>query len=118
MFAALVFAALELAVLVFAAFRLNPLCFALSPVALGIVFFYSYTKRFTWATQFFLGLSLAVAMSATNVIDIAIFMLGLSSAELTANWGQWWWWRFNGKARLAASFGGPVVFLCLSLIHI
>ena len=59
-----------------------------------------------------MGLSLAVAMSATNVIDIAVFMLGLSSAELTANWGQWWWWRFNGQARLAASFGGPVIFLC------
>ena len=59
-----------------------------------------------------MGLSLAVATSATNVIDIAVFMLGLSSAELTANWGQWWWWRFNGKARLAASFGGPVIFLC------
>ena len=59
-----------------------------------------------------MGLSLVVAMSATNIIDIAVFMLGLSSAELTANWGQWWWWRFNGKARLAASFGGPVIFLC------
>jgi Na+/proline symporter len=58
-----------------------------------------------------MGLSLAVALSASNVIDIAVFMLGLSSAELTANWGQWWWWRFNGPARLAASFGGPVVFL-------
>lgn len=58
-----------------------------------------------------MGLSLTVALSATNVIDIAVFMLGLSSAELSANWGQWWWWRFNGKARLAASFGGPVVFL-------
>lgn len=58
-----------------------------------------------------MGLSLAVALSATNVIDIAVFMLGLSSAELSANWGQWWWWRFNGKARLAASFGGPVIFL-------
>ncbi len=58
-----------------------------------------------------MGLSLAVALSAGNVIDIAVFMLGLSSAELSANWGQWWWWRFNGKARLAASFGGPLVFL-------
>ena len=58
-----------------------------------------------------MGLSLAVALSAGNVIDIAVFMLGLSSAELSANWGQWWWWRFNGKARLAASFGGPVIFL-------
>ncbi len=40
---------------------INPLCFALSPVALAIVFFYSYTKRFTDAAQFFLGLALAVA---------------------------------------------------------
>ncbi len=40
---------------------LNPLCFALSPAALGIVFFYSFTKRFTDGAQFFLGLALAVA---------------------------------------------------------
>ena len=58
-----------------------------------------------------MALSILVAISATNVIDIAVFMLGLSSAELSANWGQWWWWRFNGAARLAASFGGPLVFL-------
>jgi Na+/proline symporter len=56
-------------------------------------------------------LALVVAARARNVIDISIFMLGLSSAELTANWAQWWWWRFNGKARLAASFGGPLIFL-------
>lgn len=40
---------------------LNPLCLMLSPVALGIVFFYSFTKRFTPLAQFFLGLALAVA---------------------------------------------------------
>jgi 4-hydroxybenzoate polyprenyltransferase len=40
---------------------INPLCLALSPVALGIIFFYSLTKRFTWAAQFFLGLALSVA---------------------------------------------------------
>jgi solute:Na+ symporter, SSS family len=56
-------------------------------------------------------MAVVVAVSARNVIDISIFMLGLSSAELTANWAQWWWWRFNGKARLAASFGGPLIFL-------
>jgi len=43
------------------AWAINPLCFALSPVALAIVFFYSFTKRFTHAAQFFLGLALAVA---------------------------------------------------------
>jgi len=58
-----------------------------------------------------MGLAILVATVAENVIDVSVFMLGLSSAELTANWGQWWWWRFNAKARLAASFGGPLIFL-------
>jgi 4-hydroxybenzoate polyprenyltransferase len=40
---------------------MNPLCFKLSPVALAIIFFYSLTKRFTHAAQFFLGLALAVS---------------------------------------------------------
>ncbi len=44
-----------------ATWPMNPLCFVLSPVALAIVFFYSFTKRFTHAAQFFLGLALAVA---------------------------------------------------------
>ena len=43
------------------AWWLNPLCAWLSPVALGIVFFYSLTKRFTHFAQFFLGLALSVA---------------------------------------------------------
>ena len=43
------------------AFMLGPLCFALSPVALAIVFWYSLAKRFTSYTQLFLGLALAVA---------------------------------------------------------
>jgi len=47
--------------LVYAAYQLNPLCFALSPVALAIIFFYSLTKRFTWASHLFLGLSLSIA---------------------------------------------------------
>ncbi len=42
-------------------FMLGPLCFALSPVALGIVFWYSVAKRVTTYTQLFLGLALAVA---------------------------------------------------------
>jgi 4-hydroxybenzoate polyprenyltransferase len=49
------------ALLVFAAWRLNPLCFALSPVALLVVWFYSLTKRFTPAAHLFLGLALGIA---------------------------------------------------------
>ncbi len=47
--------------LVFAAHELNPLCFYLSPVALGVVFFYSFTKRFTWLSHIFLGLGMGLA---------------------------------------------------------
>lgn len=49
------------AIFVFAAYQLNWICFSLSPVALAIVFFYSLTKRFTWASHLFLGLALAIA---------------------------------------------------------
>ncbi len=49
------------AIFIFAAAQLNWVCFALSPVALAIVCFYSLTKRFTWAAHLFLGLALAIA---------------------------------------------------------
>ena len=49
------------AAFVLAAGMLNPLALQLSPVALAILFLYSYMKRFTWGTHFFLGLSLACA---------------------------------------------------------
>jgi 4-hydroxybenzoate polyprenyltransferase len=45
----------------YAAWRLSPLCFWLSPVALAVVFWYSLAKRYTAWTQMFLGLAMAVA---------------------------------------------------------
>src|SRR5262245_65478472 len=45
------FVAISSALFVYAAWRLNPLCFMLSPVALAIVFWYSLAKRFTTWTQ-------------------------------------------------------------------
>lgn len=44
-----------------AAALLNPLCLALSPVALGWVLAYSYAKRFTSWPHLWLGMSLAIA---------------------------------------------------------
>lgn len=44
-----------------AAAMLNPLCLALSPVALAWVCFYSFTKRFTRYAHLVLGLGLAIA---------------------------------------------------------
>lgn len=56
-----VFVAVASVVFVYAASQLNAICFALSPVALAIVFWYSIAKRYTTWTQLFLGLAMAVA---------------------------------------------------------
>jgi 4-hydroxybenzoate polyprenyltransferase len=71
------------AIFIFAASRLNRLSLELSPLALGIIFFYSYTKRFTWLTHIFLGISLACAPIGAWIAlrgDIALspVMLGLA----------------------------------------
>ena len=58
---AALFVVVSSAVFMFAASRLNAVCFALSPVALAIVFWYSLAKRYTSWTQLFLGLAMAVA---------------------------------------------------------
>ena len=58
---ATVFVAAMSIAFVAAAAQLSRLCFLLSPVALGVIFWYSLAKRFTWATQFFLGLAMAIA---------------------------------------------------------
>lgn len=47
-----------------AARLLNPLCFKLAPVALGVVFFYSFTKRFTAFSHVVLGFALGIAPAA------------------------------------------------------
>jgi len=44
-----------------AAWRLNPLCLTLAPVAIGLLLFYSYSKRFTALSHLVLGLCLAAA---------------------------------------------------------
>jgi 4-hydroxybenzoate polyprenyltransferase len=55
------------AILIFAAYELNPLAFYLSPVALGIVFLYSFTKRFTRWSHVVLGLAMGTAPAAAWV---------------------------------------------------
>lgn len=76
-----VFTVASSALLVVSAYELNPLAFSLSPLALAIVFFYSYTKRFTFLSHAFLGLSLALApigawIAVTGRVEPAALMLG------------------------------------------
>ncbi len=52
------------AVFLVAAGALNPLCLRLAPIALAVVFFYSFTKRFTTFSHLVLGFSLGIAPAA------------------------------------------------------
>ena len=54
----------RLLVFLLAARALNPLCLRLAPVALAVVFFYSFTKRFTSFSHLILGFSLGIAPAA------------------------------------------------------
>ena len=77
------FTALTSLLLVVAAWQLNPLALALSPVALGVVFLYSYTKRFTHWCHAFLGLALAIAPVGAWVAvrgDLTLVPLALGAA--------------------------------------
>lgn len=58
------FTLLASAVLVLAAWQLNALALKLSPIALAILFSYSYTKRFTAWSHFVLGFCLGISPAA------------------------------------------------------
>jgi 4-hydroxybenzoate polyprenyltransferase len=58
---AITFTALMAALFIISAARLNPVCFYLSFPTLALLFFYSYTKRFTALSHLFLGLAIGLA---------------------------------------------------------
>jgi 4-hydroxybenzoate polyprenyltransferase len=75
-----IFTLVAVAIFVFAAWQLNPLALQLSPVAVAILFFYSFTKRFTNWSHLFLGLALGVAPAAawiaiTGGLDLRMLIL-------------------------------------------
>jgi 4-hydroxybenzoate polyprenyltransferase len=55
------FTALMSLVFLLGAWRLNRLTLILAPIVLAVLFLYSYTKRFTRWSHFFLGLALGIA---------------------------------------------------------
>jgi len=63
----LAFLVISVGLFFLAAALLNPLTLALAPIALLVLMFYSYTKRFTWLCHLFVGLSLGLAPAAAWV---------------------------------------------------
>jgi 4-hydroxybenzoate polyprenyltransferase len=58
---ALRFVILNAVIFIAATYFINPICFYLSPIALFVILFYSYTKRFTALCHIVLGLGLSLA---------------------------------------------------------
>jgi len=66
-----------------AAYKLNPLCFKLSPIALFVVTIYPYTKRFTWLSHIILGFALSIApvgawIAVKGTFDLEILLLSFA----------------------------------------
>src|SRR5688572_6952997 len=114
-----VFVAISSAVFVYAAWRLNPLCFLLSPVALVVVFWYSLAKRYTTWTQLFLGLAMAIApaggwLAAGGRGGWEPWLLGVAIGAWVAGFDVLYacqdidFDRANRLRSIPARFGGPV----------
>ena len=72
---------LSFGLLLVAAWQLSPLALKLFLPAVLILWFYSYTKRFTWMSHFYLGLTLGLApvgawVAITNSFAVAPLLLG------------------------------------------
>jgi 4-hydroxy-3-polyprenylbenzoate decarboxylase len=85
---------------VVAAGALNRLCLALSPIALGWVFLYSYTKRFTRFSHLVLGLGLGIAPVGGYL-------------AVTGQWSEPWWLLCALSLAVTTWVGGFDIFYAL-----
>jgi 4-hydroxybenzoate polyprenyltransferase len=92
--------AIAAAVFLWAAWALNPLCFALAPVALVFVAAYSYAKRFTHWSHVWLGLADGIATPAGYL-------------AVTGRWSHPWWLLPVGALAVTFWVGGFDVFYAL-----
>jgi 4-hydroxybenzoate polyprenyltransferase len=80
-------------IFVAAAWQLNSLCLVLSPIALGWVLFYSYTKRFTRWSHLVLGVGLSIAPVGGYL-------------AVTGHWSNPWWMLIALAVAVATWVGG------------
>ena len=78
-----IFVTVSSALFVFTCYWINELAFYCSPVVLAVVFLYSFTKRFTSFSHFFLGLALGLSpvggwIAVTGTIELPPILLGIA----------------------------------------
>lgn len=85
----IVFTIISFILLFWAAYELSSLALKLLPIAVFMLVFYSYTKRFTWLCHLVLGLTLGLAplggwVAVTNTMDWSAVLLYVTVAFWTA----------------------------------
>jgi 4-hydroxybenzoate polyprenyltransferase len=118
--------------LALAASQLNPLCLALSPLALAWVCFYSFTKRFTRWAHLVLGLGMSIApvggyLAVTGQWSRPWWLLVALSAVVTT-WGGGFdvlyaladegFDRAHGLHSIPAAFGVPRAIVISRTLHV
>ncbi|TQI66140.1 UbiA-like polyprenyltransferase [Clostridium sp. KNHs216] len=124
-----VFTAVCFLVMLYGAYRLNWVCFALSPVALFLLIIYSYCKRFTFLCHLILGVTCACApvgawlavtgkpalvplvMGAANTLWVAGFDIIYGSQDYDFD-------RQNGLHSIPVAFGVKNALRIAMLFHI
>jgi 4-hydroxybenzoate polyprenyltransferase len=126
--AATLFVAASAGLLVLAAWQLNRLAFLLSPLALFILFLYSYTKRFTWASHLVLGLALGGAplgawiavrgdVAATPLVLTAVVLLWVAGFDVLYALQDLEFDRRSGLFSIPARFGVTGALWISALLH-
>lgn len=117
------------ALLVYSAYQLNPLCMYLSPLALFLMFIYSYTKRFTWLCHLVLGVTCACApvgawLAVTGAFSWQALFLGGANCLWTAGFDiiygtqDYEFDKANGLHSIPVRFGVKGGLIISALFHL
>ncbi|MBE8714513.1 UbiA-like polyprenyltransferase [Sphingobacterium hungaricum] len=126
---ALIFTIINCAIFCMATYFINPLCFALSPIALFVVLFYSYTKTITPLCHLVLGLGLGLApigayLVVTGAFNIIPIFYGLAVLTWVSGFDIIYalqdeeFDRENGLNSIPANFGGKNALRISEVLHV
>ena len=126
---AVVFVFLFSALFVIASAFLSRLCLYLSFPVLGILFFYSYAKRFTWLCHLYLGFAISLApvgawIAVTGGFDARILLLSFGLMTYIAGFDILYacqdiqFDKQSGLFSIPARFGVATSLLAAKLIHL
>lgn len=124
-----VYVFLSFALLLYSAKQLSPLAFKLFPVAVAVLFIYSYTKRFTWTCHLFLGAALGLAplgswIAVKNQFDWAPLLLAagvmfwVAGFDIIYACDDYEFDRQEGVYSIPARFGIKKALVISTLFHV